>query len=294
MEQLPQVVANGLVLGGTYALMAVGLTVIFGYLDLVNMAHGELYMIGGFFAYTSMVLWGLPFALAFPMTLVAAGVFGWSLDRTLIRPLRGKGHMPGILTTIGLSMVLQNVALIVWNPIPKRIPSPVSATSWRIGGVRLSPSQVMVALMALAIIAVAGWFMKATRMGRAVRATFDDPATAALMGISVQRVYGLTFAGGALLAAGGGALLGIVFLITPTMGELAVLKAFTVVILGGLGNFWGAAVAGLLIGLVESLTASYISSGYKDAVAFGILLGVLVLRPQGILGHAPAVEQAGH
>lgn len=294
MEGFFQVLANGLVIGGTYALMAVGLTVIFGYVNLVNMAHGELYMLGGFFLYTTMVLMGLPFLVAFPIVLVVAGGLGAGIDRVLIRPLRGQGEMVGILTTIGLSMVLQNVALLVWNPVPKRVPAPIQATAWSLGSVQLAPVQVMVAALALVIIGGAGWFMRATRLGRAARATFQDPDTAALMGVSVDRMYGLTMAGGTSLAAAGGALLGMVFLITPTMGEMAVLKAFTVVILGGLGNFWGAAVAGLLLGLVESVSATYLSAGYKDAIGFVILLVVLVFRPQGILGRAPAVEQAGH
>lgn len=294
MNEILQVVANGLVIGGTYALMAVGLTVIFGYINLVNMAHGELYMLGGFFLYTTMVLIGLPFVVAFPATLAVAALLGLGLDHALIRPLRGNGEMVGILTTIGLSMILQNVALLVWDPVPKRVPPPIAATNWSIGSVELAPVQVLVALLAVGIIAISGWFMQSTRTGRAVRATFQDPDTAALMGISVNRVYSVTFAGGTALAAAGGALLGMVFLITPTMGEVAVLKAFTVVILGGLGNFWGAAIAGILVGLVESFAATYVSAGYKDAIAFMILLAVLVFKPQGILGRAPAVEQAGH
>lgn len=294
MNEILQVVANGLVIGGTYALMAVGLTVIFGYINLVNMAHGELYMLGGFFLYTTMVIMGLPFVVAFPAVLAVAALLGLGLDHALIRPLRGKGEMVGILTTIGLSMILQNVALLVWDPVPKRVPAPIAATNWSIGSVQLAPVQVLVALLAVGIIGVSGWFMQSTRTGRAVRATFQDPDTAALMGISVNRVYSVTFAGGTALAAAGGALLGMVFLITPTMGEVAVLKAFTVVILGGLGNFWGAAIAGILVGLVESFAATYVSAGYKDAIAFVILLAVLVFKPQGILGRAPAVEQAGH
>lgn len=294
MNEVMQVIANGLVIGGTYALMAVGLTVIFGYINLVNMAHGELYMVGGFFLYTTVVLMGLPFIVAFPLTLVVAAALGMGLDYVVIKPLRGQGEMVGILITIGLSMILQNVALLIWDPVPKRVPPPIAATNWSIGSVELSPVQVLVALLAITIIAVSGWLMQSTRTGRAARATFQDPDTAALMGISVNRVYSVTFAGGTALAAAGGALLGMVFLITPTMGEVAVLKAFTVVILGGLGNFWGAAIAGVLVGLVESFSATYVSAGYKDAIAFVILLVVLVFKPQGILGRAPAVEQAGH
>lgn len=292
MDQLLQVLANGLVIGGTYALMAVGLTLIFGYMDLVNFAHGELYMLGGFAAYTFIVMAGIPFVLGFPLAIVAVSAVGYGLDRVILKPLRGQGVMVGILTTIGLAIILQNAALLIWNPVPKRLPVPIDVGVIQLGSVRLAGVQVLAAVLALLIIALAGWFMKSTRAGMAVRATFQDPDAAALMGISVDRVYGGTFAGGSGLAAAGGALLGMVFLITPTMGEMAVLKAFTVVILGGLGNFFGAAVGGLLVGSVESLAATYISSGYKDAIAFMLLLLVLVARPQGILGRAPAVEQA--
>ncbi|MGH3664717.1 MAG: branched-chain amino acid ABC transporter permease [Egibacteraceae bacterium] len=291
MDQLLQVLANGFVIGGTYALMAVGLTLIFGYMDLVNFAHGELYMLGGFAAYTFIVMAGLPFVLGFPLAILAVVAFGYVLDRVILKPLRGRGVMVGILTTIGLAIILQNAALLIWNPVPKRLPVPIEASAVQLGTVRLAPVQLLAALLALAIIALAGLFMRRTRLGMAVRATFQDPEAAGLMGISVDRIYGGTFAGGAGLAAAGGALLGMVFLITPTMGEVAVLKAFTVVILGGLGNFLGAAVGGLLVGTVESAAATYISAGYKDAIAFVLLILVLVARPQGILGRAPAVEQ---
>jgi len=292
VDQLLQVLANGLVIGGTYALMAVGLTLIFGYMDLVNFAHGELYMLGGFAAYTFIVMAGLPFVLGFPLAIVAVMAFGYLLDRTLLKPLRDKGVMVGIITTIGLSIVLSNAALLIWNPVPKRLPVPIEASVITVGTVRLGAVQLLAALLALIIIGLAGLFMQRTRLGMAVRATFQDPEAASLMGISVDRIYGGTFAGGAGLAAAGGALLGMVFLITPTMGEVAVLKAFTVVILGGLGNFVGAAVGGLLVGTVESSAATYVSSGYKDAIAFALLILVLVVRPQGILGRAPGVEQS--
>lgn len=290
MDQLLQVLANGLVIGGSYALMAVGLTLIFGYMDLVNFAHGELYMLGGFAAYTFLVMLGLPFLVGFPAAVVAVMAFGYLLDRVVLKPLRGRGVMAGILTTIGLAIILQNAALLIWNPVPKRLPVPIEAGVLQLGPVRLGTVQLLAAVLAFAIIGGAGLFMRRSRSGIAVRATFQDPDAAALMGLSVDRIYAATFAGGAGLAAAGGALLGMVFLITPTMGEIANLKAFTVVILGGLGNFAGAAVAGILVGTVESVSATYISSGYKDAIAFLLLIVVLSLRPQGILGRAPGVE----
>jgi len=290
VDQLLQVLANGLVIGGSYALMAVGLTLIFGYMDLVNFAHGELYMLGGFAAYTFLVMLGLPFLVGFPAAVVAVMAFGYLLDRVVLKPLRGRGVMAGILTTIGLAIILQNAALLIWNPVPKRLPVPIEAGVLQLGPVRLGTVQLLAAVLAFAIIGGAGLFMRRSRSGIAVRATFQDPDAAALMGLSVDRIYAATFAGGAGLAAAGGALLGMVFLITPTMGEIANLKAFTVVILGGLGNFAGAAVAGILVGTVESVSATYISSGYKDAIAFLLLIVVLSLRPQGILGRAPGVE----
>jgi branched-chain amino acid transport system permease protein len=290
LDQALQTLANGLVIGGTYALMAVGLTLIFGFMDLVNFAHGELYMLGGFAAYTIIVLLGVPFLAGFPLAVAAVVAFGYALDRVVFKPLRDRDVMAGILTTIGLAIILQNAALLIWNPVPKRLPSPLPAGAIGLGPVRLAPAQLLAAALALAIILAARAFMTRTRAGMAVRATFQDPGAAALMGVPVDRVYSLTFAGGAGLAAAGGALLGMVFLITPTMGEVAVLKAFTVVILGGLGNFAGAAVGGLVVGTVESYAATYVSAGYKDAIAFLLLIAVLLIRPQGILGRAPAVE----
>jgi branched-chain amino acid transport system permease protein len=291
VDQLLQVLANGLVIGGTYALMAVGLTLIFGYMDLVNFAHGELYMLGGFAAYTVIVMLGVPFVFGFPIAILLVAAFGYLLDLVVLKPLRGRDVMAGILTTIGLAIILQNAALLIWNPVPKRLPVPFGSGAVQLGPVRLATTQLFAAVLALVIIGLAGLFMQRSRLGMAVRATFQDPEAAALMGVPVDRVYSATFAGGAGLAAAGGALLGMIFLITPTMGETAVLKAFTVVILGGLGNFLGAAVGGLLLGTVESVAASYVSAGYMDAIAFVLLLLVLVARPQGILGRAPAVEQ---
>jgi branched-chain amino acid transport system permease protein len=290
METIFQAGVNGLMIGGSYALMAVGLTLIFGYMDLVNFAHGELYMLGAFFAYTLIALAGLPFVLGFPLAVIGVMVLGYVLDRGLLRQIRGRGHMPGILMTIGLAMIFQVSALLIWNPIPKRISFPLDLPPVVLGTVRVSPVQLLVTVLAVLLIFLAHLFMQRTVMGTAMRATFQDPEVAALMGINVERVYSLTFAGGAGLAAAGGALLGMVFLITPTMGQLAVLKAFTVVILGGLGNFAGAVLGGLVVGVAESLGATYVAAGYKDAIAFLLLLVILVARPQGLLGRAPGVE----
>lgn len=289
-----QTILNGGVIGGTYALMAVGLTLIFGFMKLVNFAHGELYMLGAYFAFTFIVVLGLPFIIGFPLAILAGMALGYLLDVTLFRHLRKRDPEPfsmmAMLATIGLVILFQNSALLIWNPVPKRIPVPVDMGAIRIGPLGFRPAQVLVAVLAVLIIVAAHRFMQKTTVGVAMRATFQDPEVASLMGISVARIYSMTFAMGAGLAAAGGALLGMVFLVTPTMGQLASLKAFTVVILGGLGSFMGAILGALVVGSAESLTATYWSSGYAEAVAFVILLAILVLRPQGILGRRSGVE----
>ena len=294
MISLLQTLLNGIVIGGTYALMAVGLTLIFGFMKLVNFAHGELYMLGAYFAYTFMVSLGLPFVIGLPLAIIGGILLGYLLDVILFRPLRQRDPAPfsmmTMLTTIGLVILFQNLALLIWNPVPKRIPVPLQLGTLRIGNLGFRPAQVIVAVVAVALIVGAHQFMQRSKIGMGMRATFQDPDVAALMGVNVERMYSLTFAFGAGLAAAGGALLGMVFLITPTMGQLASLKAFTVVILGGLGSFMGAIAGAMIVGSAESLTATYGSSGYAEAVAFVLLLGILVLRPQGLLGRKSGVE----
>jgi branched-chain amino acid transport system permease protein len=291
---LLQTLLNGVVIGGTYALMAVGLTLIFGFMKLVNFAHGELYMLGAYFAYTFTVILGLPFIVGFPLAIIGGILLGYALDLVLFRPLRRRDPAPfsmmTMLTTIGLVILFQNLALLIWNPVPKRIPVPIQLGTLRVGGLGFRPSQVIVAGAAILLIVAAHQFMQRTKVGVGMRATFQDPDVAALMGVNVERMYSLTFAFGAGLAASGGALLGMVFLITPTMGQAASLKAFTVVILGGLGSFIGAIAGAMIVGSAESLTATYGSSGYAEAVAFVLLLVILVLRPQGLLGRKSGVE----
>jgi branched-chain amino acid transport system permease protein len=264
-------------------------------MKLVNFAHGELYMLGAYFAYSLIVGAGLPFLIGFPLAIVGGVVVGYLLDVVLFRPLRHRDPEPfsmmAMLTTIGLVILFQNVAQLIWNPVPKRIPSPLDIGAIQVGGLGFRPSQLIVAILAIVVIAAAHQFMQRTTPGLAMRATFQDPEVASLMGVSVDRIYSLTFALGAGLAAAGGALLGMVFLITPTMGALASLKAFTVVILGGLGSFMGAVLGALVVGSAESLTATYVSSGYAEAVAFLLLIIILIIRPQGILGRRAGVEQ---
>lgn len=290
MELFFQTLLNGLLIGGTYALTAIGLTLIFGFMQLVNFAHGELYMLGAYFTFTLVVLGGLPFWIGFPLALLAVFALSYVLDIVLLRPLRNQDILIRMLTTIGLMLLFQNLALLIWGPVPKRVPSPIRVASISILGLHVAPLHLVVAVAAIAIIVLAHFFMQYTRTGMAMRATFQDPEVAAAMGVKVDRFYGFTFAFGAVLAAAGGGLLSMVFLITPTMGVLATAKAFAVVILGGLGSFLGAIYGGLIIGVAESLSATFLWSDYKDGIAFVILLLILMIKPNGLFGKASGVE----
>jgi branched-chain amino acid transport system permease protein len=292
MNELGQFLGNGLTLGCIYALMASGLTLVFGYMGVVNFAHGEFYMLGAYLAYSTTRLLGMPFFLALVVSAASAAVIGLVVDRLVLRPLRAHGRieMP-MLATIGLAIMLPNLAIILWNPVPKTVESPVSGSTIDLIVMQITPQSLFVIGAAAASIVAAHLFISRTRAGLTMRGTFQDPMASWLMGVNVGRVYALTFAFGALLAAISGVLISTVFQVTPTMGTLATAKSFVVVILGGLGSFPGAIAGGLLLGLVESLGAGYISAAYEDSFGLLMLVAVLLLRPQGLFGAAKTVQE---
>lgn len=289
MDMLPQTIANGLIIGGTYALLAMGLTLVFGFMGLTNWAHGEMYMLGAYLGYTFIVMWKMPYWLGLPLAVIAVMVSGYTLDRILFQPLRGQA-IRGMLTTVGLMIIFPNLAILIWNPVPKRVPIPMEANPLVLGSIRLAPVHLTVVVVALAVIVGFHLFMQHTKTGTAMRATFQDREVAAGMGVDVERIYGYTFAIGAGMAAAGGVLLSMVYIIVPTMGSPATAKAVAVVILGGLGNVLGAVLAAVIIGVTETLAATYAVAGYKDAVAFLLLVMILLVRPSGLLGKARGVE----
>ena len=290
MEAFSQALVNGMILAGTYALMGIGMTLIFGLMDLVNFAHGEFYMLGAYFAFTTTSILGLPFWAGFPLGIFGVMALAYVLDILLFRPLRHRDLLIKMATTIGLMLVFQNAALLIWGPVEKRLPVPISREPWNLGSIHVAPLHFLAAVMAIVIILSLHFYFNKTKSGIALRACFQDSETACLMGVNVDRAYALTFAIGAGLAAAGGAILSMVFIMTPTMGDLATPKAFTIVILGGVGSLPGAIAGAVVVGLSESLAATYIAAGYKDAIAFLLLLILLVFRPQGIFGKASAVE----
>jgi branched-chain amino acid transport system permease protein len=289
LDQLLQHLLNGLLLGATYSLLGIGLTLVFGLMNVVNFAHGEFYTLGAYAAFAALVGLSVSFFVAIPLAIVVGAAAGALCERCLLRPLRGESIDTVMLVMIGLWIAMQNAELLGWGGVAKSVFTPFPTQPVVLGRVSVSPLRIFVFVVSGLLILAAHLLLARTKLGRAMRATFQDRETAALMGVSIERIHTITFAFGAGLAAAAGALLGPVFLLYPSMGDLAALKAFSVVILGGLGNFAGAALGGVVLGVAEELGAGYVSSGYRDAVGFIIIVAVLLLRPSGLFARAERV-----
>ncbi|MGD0565513.1 MAG: branched-chain amino acid ABC transporter permease [Roseiarcus sp.] len=289
MSQLPQHLANALIMGGTYALLGIGLTLIFGIMRIVNFTHGELYAFGAYMMYFFAVVLQLNFYLAVVFAIAAGVGLGAIIEFVLLRPKRSADIDTTMLIMIGAWIVMQNFEVLVWGSVAKSISAPLPNEPLTIGPISISWLRGAVLCVALAMIAAAYLVIHRTRLGKAMRATFQDSSTAALMGVRVNRIYTLTFAFGSGLAAAAGALLGPVFVVTPNMGDIASLKAFAIVILGGLGNITGATIGGFILALVEEIGAGYISSGYRDAMGFVIIILVLLVKPTGLFSRSERV-----
>lgn len=289
MDQLLQHIANTLIMGGTYALLGIGLTLIFGIMRIVNFTHGELYAFGAYMMYFFATVVGMNFLVAIVFAIAAGMALGALIEFTLLRSKRSAEIETTMLIMIGAWIVMQNVEVLTWGSVAKSINTPLPEEPLRIGPVSLSWLRVVVLAIALALIAGTYLLINRTKLGKAMRATFQDNSTAALMGININRIYTTTFVLGSGLAAAAGALLGPVFVVAPTMGDLASLKAFAIVILGGLGNITGAAIGGFIHAFAEEMGASYISSGYRDAMGFLIIIIVLLFRPTGLFARSERI-----
>lgn len=283
MDLIPQYLFNGLVVGSSYALIALGLTAIFGLMNLANFAHGQFYMLGGFVGFWLTRRAGLPFFLAVGVTTIVIGCAGYLLEKFLFRRLRSAPLMSSVLATIGLAIMIENGARLLWGPSPERIFSGLPSQTIELFGVFATPERLITIVLTFALIGLLEYSLYFTRAGMEVRATFQQKEAAALVGIDVEKLYAFTFALGAGLAALAGVMLGSIFVVQPSMGGVATLKAFIVVILGGLGNFLGAIAGGLLLGVAESF-GSIISSAYKDAIGFVLVIAVLLYKPDGLFG----------
>lgn len=278
-----------LVLGGTYALLGIGLTLIFGIMNVVNFTHGVLYTLGAYVMFIVVQELGLNFFLALPVAIVVGWTLGAIIELTLLRPFRGSDIDTTMLVMIGAWIAMQSGMLWIWGGVAKSVATPFPEQPLVLGPVSVSWLRLFVLAAAALLIVVTYFLIHRTKLGSAMRATFQDHDTASLMGVNVDLIYTSTFAVGSSLAAAAGALLGPVYVIFPQMGDLAAVKAFAIVILGGLGNITGAVLGGFILALAEELGAGYVSSGYRDAMGFLIIIAVLIVKPTGLFARSERV-----
>jgi branched-chain amino acid transport system permease protein len=279
-----QQIANGLIVGAMYALMSIGMMLILGIMIVINMAHGEFYMLGGYFCYFLMTRVGVNYFLALPITMLLVGVVGVVSEKITVRPLLGRPWFAMFLTTFGLSMILRDLAQILWGVDPLELHSPIVHKRVILGPVYLTEHRIFIFIAGLVVIGLLYIFIKKHKIGMAMRAMVRDRDASALMGINIKAMNSFTFALGAGTAGLAGALLGAIFNVFPNMGEVPLVKGFAVVIMGGMGNVQGILFSGLILGVAESLAASFISLGYSDAIAFAILIVILLFKPAGLFG----------
>ena len=302
---LLQQILNGLVLGSVYALIALGYTMVYGILQLINFAHGEVLMVGAMVGMTMVtqvlvhVDWPgwVKLIVAVAVAIPVCALLSMFIERFAYRPLRNAPRLSPLITAIGMSIVLQTLGMIIWSPNPQTFPDLLPTDPIHIGGAILAPKQLLILGVAAAMMSGLVLLVNKTRLGRAMRATAENPKIAGLMGVNANLVIAATFAIGASLAAVAGILIAMNYNIVHfSMGFIPGLKAFTAAVLGGIGNITGAMVGGLLLGIIEALGAGYIGdltggflgSHYQDIFAFAVLILVLLFRPSGIMGERVA------
>jgi branched-chain amino acid transport system permease protein len=298
-DVLLQQTINGLSLGAMYALLALGFTMVWGIIELINFAHFNVFMVGSFFALwvleatgvvgQATVLTGLPLVgvllLALASTMLLSGALGVFIERTALRPLRNVGGTTAMITTIGVSYILFNLVLLGVGADTKNYANPIPTIRWQIGGAVLELRQVLVWVVALVLMVGLHLFIRHTRMGKAMQATAQDQECARMMGVEVDRVVILAFFLGSALAGAAGLIFGLYYNFTSfVIGYSAGLRAFTAAVLGGIGNIIGAMVGGIVIGLIESMGGQFVSVRWTDVIIFSILILVLVFKPTGLLG----------
>jgi len=303
MNYFLQQLVNGVSLGAVYGLIAIGYTMVYGIIGMINFAHGDIYMVGAFISLIFLTLLAalgitsLPLALALVLlvTVVITALYGWTVERVAYRPLRGAPRLAPLISAIGVSIVLQNYVQLAQGArvkvLPPLITGSLTVSSSDEFNVTISTIQIVIVVVTIALMAGFTWLIQATSLGRAMRATEQDMTMAALVGVDVDRTISATFVIGAGLAAVAGLLVTLYYgVIDFYLGFVAGIKAFTAAVLGGIGSLPGAMLGGLLIGVVEALWSGYFSSAYKDVAVFAILILVLILRPSGLLGR-PALEK---
>jgi len=283
-----QLVVSGLLLGGVYALISIGLTLIFGVLRVVNFAHGEFLMVGMFTAYWLFQLWHIPTYLAALVTLPAFALFGLSAYQLVIKRIMGQGDVVQIFATVGIGVILQNTALVLWTGDFRTIRSAYADAIWRVSGIQISVPLLVAFVVAGMVTGLLFTFLNRTMEGKAIRAVVQDPLAALAMSIDLNQIYRWTFTIGTCCVGLAGVLLAPSYPIFPAIGVSFGLVSFVVVVLGGLGSMIGALLGGLIIGLVEVFSGFFVATDLKQAFYFLVFVLVLVLRPQGLFGQRGA------
>lgn len=299
MDQFIVQLVNGLVLGGIYALIAVGYTMVYGIIQLINFAHGEIFMFGAYFAFVLVTVFGLPFWVALPLSMVLCALLGVLIDVVAYRPLRNAPRLSALITAIGISLALQNLARLIWSASQQSFPdeskpkifiSDIDVQTGAIinaiplpGGAILPYRDVFILLLAVVLMIGLNRLIYLTKIGKAMRACAENQTAANLMGINTNMVISVTFAIGSALGAVAGVMVGLREVIEPTMGFYKGVAAFAAAVLGGIGNITGAMVGGIVIGIAETFGAD-IHSGYRLAFAYIIMILVILIRPSGLFG----------
>ena len=292
-----QQLINGLTLGSVYALIALGYTMVYGILELINFAHGEIYMLGAylgiiflaFFTAIGLTSYSLSLALilTFVLSILFCSSYGFTIEKIAYKPLRNAPRLSPLISAIGVSIFLQNYVMLTQGATDKVFPNLFGAAGFEFISVRMTYLQLFIILTSIIVMIALRFFIRKTRMGKAMRAVAQDKTMASLVGINIDTVISITFIIGSGLAAVAGLMVAMYYgLVNYFIGYIAGIKAFTAAVLGGIGSIRGAMFGGILLGLVESLGASYISSEYKDAYAFVVLIIILLVKPGGLFGKA--------
>jgi len=285
MQQFLQQIVNGLSLGSVYALIALGYTMVYGIIKLINFAHGDMYMLGAYFGFIAITMLKMNFLTALVFTMVVTALMGIVIERIAYKPLRYSTRVVALITAIGVSFFLQNSVAKIMGPSIKGFPTVLPSDSWMVWGVRINFQQTIIFLTSVVLMILLQIVVQKTKIGRAMRAVAVDADAARLMGVNVDNTISITFAIGSSLAAAAGILVGVYYnSIDPLMGIAPGLKAFVAAVFGGIGIIPGAMIGGFSIGMIEVLISGYGSSMYKDAIVYLILILILLVKPSGLLG----------
>jgi branched-chain amino acid transport system permease protein len=281
---LEQQIVNGIIISSIYALAALGLSLIFSTLDVPDFAQGQMYMIGAFVSYFLVVKYNLGLVLSIFVSMAIVALIGICMEMVVYRRARYRSHLVIMLSAFALSIFFENLALLIFGEYIRSIPSVYGKQLFTFWGITISKLRIIVFLVVAVFITSLQIFIMKTKWGKAMRAVSQNKLGAEMVGINLNKIFSFTFAVGSAFGALTGALLGILYNVSPSMGNIPNLKAFVVIVLGGLGNMFGIIIGSFILGMAESLGGAYISSAYTDTIAFGILIVALTIKPKGLLG----------